>query len=38
MKKFYLIIKILITEKKVKFYDDVCHICERIEQWIMQYR
>lgn len=38
MRKLYLITKILITEQKVKFYDAICCICEKIEQWLMQYR
>lgn len=36
MEKFILILKILITEQKVKFYDAICRICEKIEQRLRQ--
>lgn len=36
MEKFILILKILITEQKVKFYTSVCKICEKIERYLQQ--
>ncbi len=33
-----LVLKILITEQKVNFLDNICHICEKIERWLMQHR
>ena len=38
MEFLILAIKILITEQKVNFLDTVCHICEKIERWLMQHR
>lgn len=37
MEFLILAIKILITEQKVNFLDTVCHICEKIERWLMQH-
>ncbi len=31
MDKLILIIKILVTEQKVKFYTAVCRVCEKIK-------
>ena len=38
MEFLILAIKILITEQKVNFFDNICHICEKIERWLMQHR
>lgn len=38
MDNFALMLKILITEQKVNFLDNICHICEKIERWLMQHR
>ena len=38
MELLILVIKILITEQKVNFFDSICHICEKIERWLMQHR
>lgn len=38
MKKKLLTIKILVTEQKVKFYDSICRVCEKIEKVINQHR
>lgn len=38
MNLLILVIKILITEQKVNFFDNICHICEKIERWLMQHR
>ena len=38
MDKLILIIKILVTEQKVKFYTAVCRVCERIERYIKTHR
>ena len=38
MDKLALMLKILITEQKVNFLDNICHICEKIERWLMQHR
>nr|DAU24763.1 MAG TPA: Thioredoxin [Caudoviricetes sp.] len=38
MDKLILIIKILVTEQKVKFYTAVCRVCERIERYIEIHR
>lgn len=40
MQKLHLMVltvKILITKQKVKFYDAICCICEKIERWFVQY-
>ena len=37
MEKFILILKILITEQKVKFYNTICYICEKIELHLRQH-
>ncbi len=29
MDKLALMLKILITEQKVNFFDNICHICEK---------
>ena len=29
MGKIVLLLKILVTEQKVKFYSNICHICEK---------
>lgn len=34
MDKVILVIKILITEQKVKFYTAICSICEKIERYL----
>lgn len=36
MKKIILTFKILVCEQKVKFYDTVCLLCEKIEQFLVQ--
>ena len=38
MDKLILIIKILVTEQKVKFYTAVCRVFERIERYIEIHR
>ena len=38
MDKLALMLKILITAQKVNFFDNICHICEKIERWLMQHR
>jgi len=38
MNLLILVIKILITEQKVIFFDNICHICEKIERWLMRHR
>ncbi len=38
MDKLILVIKILVTEQKVKFYTAVCHVCEKIERFIETHR
>lgn len=38
MDKLALMLKILITEQKVNFFDNICHICEKFERWLMQHR
>lgn len=38
MDKLILVIKILVTEQKVKFYAAICHICEKIERYIKTHR
>lgn len=38
MELLILVIKIFITRQKVNFFDNICHICERIEHWLMQHR
>lgn len=38
MDKLALMLKILITKQKVNFLDNICHICEKIERWLMQHR
>ena len=38
MDKLILIIKILVTEQKVKFYTAVYRVCERIERYIKTHR
>ena len=38
MDKLILIIRILVTEQKVKFYTAVCRVCERIERYIKTHR
>ena len=38
MDKLALMLKILITEQKVNIIDNICHICEKIERWLMQHR
>lgn len=38
MDKLALTLKILITEQKITFLDNTCHICEKIERWFMQHR
>jgi len=37
MENLILILKILITEQKVKFYRKVCAICEKIELHLGQH-
>ena len=36
MELLILVLKILITEQKVNFLDNICHICEKIERWLME--
>lgn len=36
MKRLFLVLKILIFEQKVKFYETVCILCEKIEQFLVQ--
>ncbi len=38
MDKLILVIKILVTEQKVKFYAAICHICEKIERFVEVHR
>mgnify|MGYP000232937681 FL=1 len=38
MDNFALMLKILITEQKVNFFNNICHICEKFERWLMQHR
>lgn len=38
MDKLALMLKILITEQKVNFFNNICHICEKFERWFMQHR
>lgn len=38
MELLILVLKILITEQKVNFFDNICHICEKIERWLMRHR
>lgn len=38
MDKLVLVIKILVTEQKVKFYTAVCSVCEKIERYIEIHR
>ncbi len=37
MELLILVIKILITEQKVIFFGNICHICEKIERWLIQH-
>lgn len=34
MEKLILLIKILITEQKVKFYTAICNTCKKIERFL----
>lgn len=37
MEKIVLLLKILVTEQKVKFHSNICHICEKIELHLRQH-
>lgn len=37
MDKLSLLIKIIITEQKVKFYTAICEICEKIERFLYRF-
>ena len=36
MEKIVLLLKMLVTEQKVKFYSTICYICEKIELHLRQ--
>ncbi len=38
MEKLILLIKILITEQKVKFYTAICNMCKKIEYFLSAHR
>lgn len=38
MDKIILVIKILVTEQKVKFFAIVCHVCEKIERYLLNHQ
>lgn len=38
MEKLILLIKILITEQKVKFYTAICNTCKKIERFLSVHR